>query len=132
MPAKLLTLLLSNITLGVASNLLLSSSLLIQPAFADRHWVKCSFNGRDEECEFAGSSSSFTVTYRSDRKKIEVEKVGSPFACGDGSSDECGKMLITETKERRTTWATYRITPNAVVLRSQRGNNYRFPGIRDW
>jgi hypothetical protein len=106
---------------------LFSVSLFQQPVFAERAWQRCAFNSSVEDCDIAGSSSSFTVTYRRDRKQIQVEKVGSSNECGDGSSHECGKMLITEPKERRTTWATYRQTPNAIIIRSSRGNIYNIP-----
>lgn len=106
---------------------LLSASLVQQPAFAEPFWQRCAFNTRREDCEIAGSSYSFTITYRSDGKQIQVEKVGSSHECGDGSSHECGTMLITEPKERRTTWATYRQTPNAIIIRSSRGNIYNIP-----
>ena len=109
------------------AGVLFSASLHHPPAFAQRYWQKCVFNARIEDCEFAGSSSSFTITYRSDGKQIQVEKVGASHECGDGSSHECGKMLITEPKERRTTWATYRQTPNAIIIRSSRGNIYNIP-----
>jgi len=106
---------------------LLSASLIQQPVFAERSWQRCAFNSSVEDCDVAGSSSSFTETYRRDRKQMRVEKVGSSNECGDGSSHECGKMLITEPKERRVTWATYRQTPNAIIMRSSRGNTYKIP-----
>lgn len=106
---------------------LLSVLLVQHPVFAERTWQRCGFNSRVEDCDVAGNSSLFTVTYRRDGKQIQVEKVGSSYECGDGSSHECGKMLITEPKERRMTWATYRQTPNAIIMRSSRGNTYKIP-----
>ena len=106
---------------------LLSVLLVQHPVFAERTWQRCGFNNRVEDCDVAGSSSSFTVAYRRDGKQIQVEKVGSSYECGDGSSHECGKMLITDSKERRMTWATYRQTPNAIIMRSSRGNTYKIP-----
>jgi len=97
---------------------------LEQSAYAQRHWQKCSFNNQIEDCELAGGNSSFTITYRSDGKQIEVEKVGTSYPCSDGTSHVCGKMIITERKERRTTWATYRQMPSAIIIRSSRGNMY--------
>jgi hypothetical protein len=120
---RLFFLYLTNLIIGA----LLSAPLVRQPAFAERTWQRCAFNSRLEDCDVAGSSSSFTITYRSDGKQIQVEKVGSSYECGDGSSHECGKMLITEPKERRATWATYRQTPNAIIMRSSRGNTYNIP-----
>ncbi|WP_216902301.1 hypothetical protein [Synechococcus sp. CCY 9618] len=34
-----------------------------------------------EACLVAGGSTSFTVTFRSDGKQIEMEKVGEPWPC---------------------------------------------------
>ena len=99
----------------------------INDAYAKDAWVACTFNSIQEDCSLTGSPSSFTVTYRSDRKQISVEKVGSSYECGDGSTDSCGKVLITELKQRRTTWASYRQTQNEFLMRSSRGNSYRFP-----
>jgi hypothetical protein len=94
---------------------------------AEEIWVKCKFNAAYEDCSIAGGSSSFTLTFRSDQKRITVEKVGTPHECGDGSSDICGKALITEVKERRSTWASYRQTRNEFLMTSSRGNRYRIP-----
>jgi hypothetical protein len=113
--------------LFILTGAFISTSLAQQSAIAERYWKSCAFNNRVEDCEFTGSSSSFTITYRSDGKQIQVEKVGSSHECGDGSSHECGKMLITEARERRTTWATYRQTPNSIIMRSSRGNTYNIP-----
>lgn len=59
---------------------------LVTPALSEAHaqaaWQTCSFNGRSEACLVAGGSTSFTVTFRSDGKQIEMEKVGEPWTCG--------------------------------------------------
>ena len=88
----------------------------------------CRFNGKWEKCEIAGGSGSFTVTYARDGKKINIEKVGDPYPCSDGTADECGKILITEPRERRTTWGVYRVVAggSAMTARSSRGNVYQF------
>jgi hypothetical protein len=112
-------------TIAVAA--IIASGDIINNAYAKDVWVTCSFNSTKEDCSLAGSPSSFTVTFRSDRKQISVEKVGSSHECSDGSSDSCGKVLITELKQRRTTWASFRQTPNEFLMRSSRGNSYRFP-----
>lgn len=88
----------------------------------------CRFNGKWEKCQIAGGSSSFTVTYASDGKIITIEKVGDPYPCSDGTADDCGKLLITEPRERRTTWGVYRVIAggSAMTARSSRGNVYQF------
>ena len=106
---------------------IVTSGDITNDVYAEDAWVICTFNSTKEDCSLAGSPSSFTVTYRSDHKQISVEKVGSSYECGDGSSDSCGKVLITERKQRRTTWASYRQTPSEFLMRSSRGNTYRFP-----
>jgi hypothetical protein len=62
-----------------------AAAALVIPALpaaqAQTAWQTCSFNGRAEACLFAGGSSSFTVTFRSDGKQIEMEKVGEPWTC---------------------------------------------------
>jgi len=95
-------------------------------AFQPTH--NCSFNGQWEKCLIAGGSGSFTVTYASDNKRIEIEKVGDPYPCSDGTVDECGKLLITEPRERRTTWGTYRVSADRSTMTalSSRGNLYKF------
>jgi hypothetical protein len=123
--ARRVVLLASSFAINLGS--ICSSVLPQRPAYAERSWQKCAFNNRLEDCEVAGSSYSFTVTYRRDGKQIQVEKVGSSHECGDGSTHECGKMLITEPRERRTTWASYRQTSNAIIMRSSRGNTYNIP-----
>ena len=112
---------------SIASGSLCFSILSLHSAHAERVWQKCAFNNRLEDCEVAGSAYLFTVTYRLDGKQIQVEKVVSSHECGDGSTHECGKMLINEPRERRATWASYRQTSNAIILRSSRGNTYRIP-----
>jgi hypothetical protein len=99
----------------------------IPPAQAQTAWQTCSFNGRSEACLVAGGSASFTVTFRSDGKQIEMEKVGDPWTCGQGDQEECGKLLITEPSNGRTTLATYRQTSAAFLVRSERGNTYSIP-----
>ncbi len=94
---------------------------------AQTAWQTCSFNGRAEACLIAGGSSSFTVTFRSDGKQIEMEKVGEPWSCGPGDREDCGKLLITEPSNGRTTLATYRQTSSAFLVRSERGNTYTIP-----
>ncbi len=96
-------------------------------AHAQTAWQTCSFNGRPEACLFAGGSTSFTITFRSDGKQIEMEKVGEPWTCGQGDREECGKLLITEPSNGRTTLATYRQTSSAILVRSARGNTYTIP-----
>ena len=98
------------------------------PVHANPRANDCHFNGKWEKCEIAGGSGSFTVTYASDRKKINIEKVGDPYPCSDGTADECGKLLITEPRERRTTWGVYRVISggSAMTARSSRGNVYQF------
>jgi len=58
---------------------------LVTPAppavHAQAAWQICSFNGRAEACLVAGGSTSFTLTFRSDGKQIEMEKVGEPWTC---------------------------------------------------
>jgi hypothetical protein len=98
------------------------------PVLANPRANDCRFNGKWEKCEIAGGSGSFTVTYASDGKKINIEKVGDPYPCSDGTADECGKLLITEPRERRTTWGVYRVVAggSAMTARSSRGNVYQF------
>jgi len=96
-------------------------------AHAQTAWQTCSFNGRSEACLVAGGSSSFTLTFRSDGKPIEMEKVGEPWTCGQRDQEECGKLLITEPSNGRTTLATYRQTSSAFLVRSERGNTYSIP-----
>ncbi|MBW4531208.1 MAG: hypothetical protein KME02_11050 [Aphanothece saxicola GSE-SYN-MK-01-06B] len=106
------------------------AALLIPPipaGQAQAAWQTCSFNGRSEACLVAGGSTSFTVTFRSDGKQIEMEKVGEPWTCGQGDQEECGKLLITEPSNGRTTLATYRQTSAAFLVRSERGNTYSIP-----
>ena len=110
----------------IVAAVIITCGNLIHDAYAKEAWVICFMNSKKEDCSLAGSPSSFTVTYRSDGKQISVEKVGSSHECGDGSSDSCGKVLITEPKQRRTTWASYRQTRNEFLMRSSRGNSYRF------
>jgi hypothetical protein len=105
-------------------------ALVIPPipaGHAQTAWQTCSFNGRPEACLVAGGSSSFTVTFRSDGKQIEMEKVGEPWTCGQRDQEECGKLLITEPSNGRTTLATYRQTSSTVLVRSERGNTYTIP-----
>ena len=99
----------------------------IPVAHAQAAWQTCRFNGRAEACLVAGGSTSFTVTFRSDGKQIEMEKVGEPWSCGQGDQEECGKLLITEPSNGRTTLATYRHTSSAFLVRSERGNTYTIP-----
>jgi hypothetical protein len=94
---------------------------------AQTTWQTCSFNGRPEACLFAGGSTSVTITFRSDGKQIEMEKVGEPWTCGQGDQEECGKLLITEPSNGRTTLATYRQTSSTFLVRSERGNTYSIP-----
>lgn len=100
---------------------------LLPPAHAQAAWQTCRFNGRVEACLVAGGSTAFTVTFRSDGKQIEMEKVGEPWTCGPGDQEECGKLLITEPSNGRTTLATYRQTSSAFLVRSERGNTYTIP-----
>ena len=108
---------------AAASHTFATASVQANPRAND-----CRFNGKWEKCEIAGSSGSFTVTYASDGKKINIEKVGDPYPCSDGTADECGKLLITEPRERRTTWGVYRVIAggSAMTARSSRGNVYQF------
>ena len=94
---------------------------------AQTAWQTCRFNGRPEACLFAGGSTSFTLTFRSDGKQIEMEKVGEPWTCGQRDQEECGKLLITEPSNGRTTLATYRQTSSTFLVRSERGNTYSIP-----
>jgi hypothetical protein len=103
------------------------SAAVEQPVVAQGPWDICEFNGRKEQCMIAGGSSSFTITFRSDGKQIEVEKVGEPYSCGADDRHECGKMLITEPREGRTTLATYQQTSSHTTIRSERGNVYVIP-----
>ncbi|MCP9901763.1 hypothetical protein KBZ12_10690 [Cyanobium sp. Cruz CV13-4-11] len=96
-------------------------------AHAQTTWQTCSFNGRAEACLVAGGSTSFTLTFRSDGKQIEMEKVGEPWTCGQRDQEECGKLLINEPGTRRTTLAAYRQTSAAFLVRSERGNTYTIP-----
>ena len=100
---------------------------VIPAAHAQAGWQTCRFNGRSEACLVAGGSTSFTVTFCSDGKQIEMEKVGEPWTCGQGDREECGKLLITEPSNGRTTLATYRQTASTVLVRSERGNTYTIP-----
>ncbi|MDM7954352.1 MAG: hypothetical protein QUV07_14210 [Cyanobium sp. CZS 25K] len=99
----------------------------IPTAQAQTAWQTCRFNGRAEACLVAGGSTSFTVTFRSDGKQIEMEKVGEPWTCGQRDQEECGKLLITEPSNGRTTLATYRQTASTFLVRSERGNTYTIP-----
>lgn len=103
--------------------------LIAAPAHAeDYNWRACMFNGTSDPCDLAGSRYSATLTFRKDGKRIRVEKVGADYPCGDGSADECGKALITETNGR-STWASYRFASDSSTwsLRSTRGNIYVIP-----
>ena len=102
-------------------------TLAIPAAHAQAGWQTCRFNGRSEACLVAGGSTSFTVTFCSDGKQIEMEKVGEPWTCGQGDWEECGKLLITELSNGRTTLAIYRQTASTVLVRSERGNTYTIP-----
>lgn len=105
-------------------------SILLTPAHANTFPNDCRFNGTWEKCRMAGGGSSFTVTYARDGKQIELEMVGNEHECGDSTDNHyrCGKILITERKEGRSTWGSYRITRagNTVWVRSSRGNSYQF------
>lgn len=65
-----------------------AGAVLVVPAIpaaqGQTAWQTCRFNGRPEACLFAGGSSSFTITFRSDGKQIQMEKVGEPWTCGQG------------------------------------------------
>ncbi len=100
---------------------------VIPAAHAQAAWQTCSFNGRSEACLVAGGSTAFTLTFRSDGKQIEMEKVGEPWTCGQGDQEECGKLLITEPSNGRTTLAAYRQTSSSLLVRSERGNTYTIP-----
>ena len=108
-----------------------AGAALVFPALPSAHaqaaWQTGSFNGRSEACLVAGGSTSFTVTFRSDGKQIEMEKVGESWTCGPGDLEECGKLLITEPSNGPTTLATYRQTSAAFLVRSERGNTYSIP-----
>jgi hypothetical protein len=111
------------------------AALLIPPipaGQAQAAWQTCSFNGRPEACVVAGGSNSFTLTFRSDGKQIEMEKVGEPWTSGPGDQEEFGKLLITEPSNGRTTLATYRQTSSTVLVRSERGNTYTIPYGRQY
>ena len=62
-----------------------AGAALVITAIPEAHpqaaWQTCSFNGRAEACLVAGGSTAFTVTFRSDGKHIEMEKVGEPWTC---------------------------------------------------
>lgn len=88
-------------------------------------WINCKFNGITELCRLAGGSKDFTVTYKSDGKQLRMERVGDDYSCSTGDAT-CGKMLITEIKERRTTWAAFRISEGVIRINSSRGNKYEF------
>lgn len=88
-------------------------------------WINCKFNGITELCSSAGGSKDFLVTYKSDGKQIRMERVGNDYTCSS-QGDTCGKMLITEVKERRTTWASFRISEGGIRVNSSRGNKYEF------
>lgn len=77
-------------------------------AHAQTAWQTCSFNGRSEACLVAGGSTAFTVTFRSDGKRIE-------------------KLLITEPGNGCSTLAAYRQTSSSLLVRSERGNTYTIP-----
>ncbi len=102
--------------------------LAAAPVYADTATNACRFNGQWEQCVIAGGLSSFTVTYARDSKKINIEKVGAAYPCSDGTANECGKVLITEPRERRTTWGMYRVAGSGrtMTVRSARGNIYQF------
>ncbi len=112
------------LSIAAASALAFSTA----PVHANPKANNCRFNGKWEQCEIAGGSGSFTVTYVSDGKKISIEKVGDPYPCSDGTADECGKLLITEPRERRATWGVYRVIAggSGMTARSSRGNVYQF------
>ncbi|PSI00482.1 hypothetical protein [Synechococcus lacustris] len=92
----------------------------------------CSFNGTWENCRLTGEGQSINVTYAKDGKKIELEMVGNDWECSKknepSNSRRCGKILITERKEGRTTWGTYMVTrmSSGFAVRSSRGNTYYF------
>lgn len=89
------------------------------------NWINCKFNGNSELCSLAGGSKDFVVTYKSDGKQIRMERVGDDYSCLTGDAT-CGKMLITEIKERRTTWASFRMSEGVIRVNSSRGNKYEF------
>ena len=89
------------------------------------NWINCKFNGITELCSLAGGSKDFVVTYKSDGKQIRMERVGDDYSCLTGDAT-CGKMLITEIKERRTTWASFRMSEGVIRVNSSRGNKYEF------
>lgn len=89
------------------------------------NWINCKFNGISELCSLAGGSKDFVVTYKSDGKQIRMERVGDDYSCLTGDAT-CGKMLITEIKERRTTWASFRMSEGVIRVNSSRGNKYEF------
>lgn len=88
-------------------------------------WINCKFNGITELCSLAGGSKDFVVTYKSDGKQIRMERVGGDYPCSTGDAT-CGKMLITEVKERRTTWAAFRMSEGVIRVNSSRENKYEF------
>lgn len=94
------------------------------PAHSD-NWINCKFNGITELCSLSGGSKDFVVTYKSDGKQIRMERVGDDYSCSTGDAT-CGKMLITEIKERRTTWAAFRMSEGVIRVNSSRGNKYEF------
>lgn len=94
------------------------------PAHSD-NWINCKFNGITELCSLSGGSKDFVVTYKSDGKQIRMERVGDDYSCLN-SSDTCGKMLITEIKEKRSTWAAFRMSEGVIRVSSSRGNKYEF------
>jgi len=59
-------------SLSIASGSLCFLILSLHFAHAERVWQKCAFNNRLEDCEVAGSTYLFTVTYRLDGKQIQV------------------------------------------------------------
>ena len=87
------------------------------------NWINCKFNGITELCSLAGGSKDFVVTYKSDGKQIRMERVGDDYSCLTGDAT-CGKMLITEIKERRTTWASFRLSEGVIRVNSTRRNVY--------
>jgi len=112
----------------LATAALTALTIAAAPVSANTTTKDCRFNGQWEKCDIAGGFGSFTVTFARDGKKITLEKVVTPYACSDGTTDECGKLLITEPRERRTTWGVYRAPAggHAMTVRSSRGNVYQF------
>ena len=88
-------------------------------------WTNCKFNGIAKLCSLAGGSKDFVVIYKSDGKQIRMERVGDDYSCSTGDAT-CGKMLITEIMERRSTWAAFRMSEGVIRVNSSRGNKYEF------